>query len=317
MSTPTASGTPGPKKRKLVTAAPPLPKPKKQKLPRNLDSILARKQLPDAPVVQGVNKAGKPMVKGPYKKREKKDKDGKKITPGTPGGPGTSSGPGSIGGAGAKKGKLGKATTANNQPVSTPGEGTASRADTSSGAGSTAAQLTRDANGDDEGPIAQGEVGENNGEVAGEAADGKEDDDDEHEEEPEYTEYEWNQEANSRGRSKEELRALLDRFSDEQLQRYEVYRRSVLSKSTVKKLVGAILNQQVSPTMAFVVAGFCKVFVGEMVEKAREVMEEWGESGAIRPEHLREAQRRYKTEEHIRGKGVNTPHGYKKHMFCR
>lgn len=29
---------------------------------------------------------------------------------------------------------------------------------------------------------------------------------------------------------------------------------------------------------------------------AREVMEEWGDAGAIRPEHLREAHRRYKLE---------------------
>jgi transcription initiation factor TFIID subunit 11 len=46
--------------------------------------------------------------------------------------------------------------------------------------------------------------------------------------------------------------------------------------------------------MAFVVAGFSKVYVGEIVEKAREVMEEWGHTGAIRPEHIREAHRRYK-----------------------
>jgi hypothetical protein len=34
--------------------------------------------------------------------------------------------------------------------------------------------------------------------------------------------------------------------------------------------VGTILNQQVTQTMAFVVAGFCKVFVGEMVEKGKQ-----------------------------------------------
>lgn len=68
--------------------------------------------------------------------------------------------------------------------------------------------------------------------------------------------------------------------------------------------------------MAFVVAGFSKVYVGEIVEKgktllvhsqlviktylffflAKEIMEEWGHTGAIRPEHLREAHRRYKKE---------------------
>ncbi|KAF9354068.1 transcription initiation factor TFIID subunit 11 [Mortierella sp. AD094] len=312
----TTPATPGPKKRKNAAAVPSLPKPKKQKLPRNLDSIPARNQLPNVPSAGGISKTGQRMVKGPYKKREKKDKDGKKIPAGTGS---TVAGAG----AGGRKGKSGKANTLNSQSGVAPGsDSPAGRLENGSGPGSSSMHAMREINGEEnEGQTGTqpSEVGDaNGGGEAGEAgAEGKDEDDDEHEEEPEYTEYEWNQEANSRGRSKEELRALLDRFSEEQLQRYEVYRRSVLSKSTVKKLVGTILNQQVSPTMAFVVAGFCKVFVGEMVEKAREVMEEWGETGAIRPEHLREAQRRYKNEEHLRGKGVQTPFGYKRRMFCR
>lgn len=50
---------------------------------------------------------------------------------------------------------------------------------------------------------------------------------------------------------------------------------------------------------------------------AREVMEDWNETGPIRPEHLREAQRRSKLEEVQKGRGVQTPHGYKRRMFCR
>ncbi|ORX65309.1 TAFII28-like protein, partial [Basidiobolus meristosporus CBS 931.73] len=104
-------------------------------------------------------------------------------------------------------------------------------------------------------------------------------------------------------------RALLDNFSDEQLQRYEVYRRSALNKSV---LVGNIINQQVSPTMAFVVAGFAKVFVGEMVEKAKEVMEAWGDKGPIRPHHLREAYRQYDKET-----GLIPSVNYQKRLFRR
>lgn len=269
------------------------------------------------------------MVKGPYKKREKKDKDGKKIPAGAAGAAATSA----AGATGGKKGKgAGKAGASGaaaggagaNAGNSTAGEG-ANRADQGTGFGGAGQVGVRDDDGDDSeirkpgsgpnGTAAEGgEAGAEGGDAGGE---GKDEDDDDHEEEPEYTEYEWNQEASSRGRSKDELKALLDCFSDEQLQRYEVYRRSVLGRSTVKKLVGTILNQQVTQTMAFVVAGFCKVFVGEMVEKAREVMEDWGETGPIRPEHLREAQRRYKKEEVQRGNGVQTSYGYKRRMFCR
>ncbi|KAF9120640.1 transcription initiation factor TFIID subunit 11 [Linnemannia schmuckeri] len=320
------------KRRKNAAATPSLHKPKKQKLPRNLDSITARNQLPNVPAAGGVGKSGQRMVKGPYKKREKKDKDGKKIPAGAAGATGT----GTAGGKKAKGGAAGKAGAAGaaaggagaNAGNNTTGEG-ANRADSGSGfGGAGGAGLpggARDEDGDDS-EIRKPGVGPNGatvegGETGGEAGDaggeGKDEDDDDHEEEPEYTEYEWNQEASTRGRSKDELKALLDCFSDEQLQRYEVYRRSVLGRSTVKKLVGTILNQQVTQTMAFVVAGFCKVFVGEMVEKAREVMEDWGETGPIRPEHLREAQRRYKKEEVQRGKGVQTSYGYKRRMFCR
>ena len=42
-----------------------------------------------------------------------------------------------------------------------------------------------------------------------------------------------------------------------------------------------------------VVSGVGKIFVGEMVESALEIMDERGESGPIAPEHLREAFRRY------------------------
>jgi transcription initiation factor TFIID subunit 11 len=41
------------------------------------------------------------------------------------------------------------------------------------------------------------------------------------------------------------------------------------------------------------VSGVAKVFVGEMVESALEVMDECGDTGPITPAHLREAFRRY------------------------
>ncbi|KAG0257509.1 transcription initiation factor TFIID subunit 11 [Mortierella polycephala] len=313
-----SANTPGPKKRRNTGAMPSLPKPKKQKLPRNLDSITARNQLPNVPSSGGVNKAGQRMVKGPYKKREKKDKDGKKVNAGATGNsaPGT---PGSAVGNGGKKAKSGTGKSTNASTASAAsGDPSSSRSDPmASRSGSTAPHTSKDEDKDDaEGRKVGGADTNRTNENGEPGAEGKEDDEDEQEEEPEYTEYEWNQEASSRGRSKDELKALLDCFSDEQLQRYEVYRRSVLSRPTVKK-ARTILNQQVTQTMAFVVAGFCKVFVGEMVEKAREVMNDWGETGAIRPEHLREAQRRYKLEELQRGRGVQTPYGYKRRMFCK
>jgi transcription initiation factor TFIID subunit 11 len=39
-----------------------------------------------------------------------------------------------------------------------------------------------------------------------------------------------------------------------------------------------------------------KVFTFDFTIVAKEIMEEWGHTGAIRPEHLREAHRRYKKD---------------------
>jgi transcription initiation factor TFIID subunit 11 len=43
-----------------------------------------------------------------------------------------------------------------------------------------------------------------------------------------------------------------------------------------------------------VISGFAKVFVGEIVEMARDVQVLHGDEGALKPEHMREAWRLYK-----------------------
>ncbi len=92
------------------------------------------------------------------------------------------------------------------------------------------------------------------------------------------------------------LRMLLDSFDEQQMQRYEIFRRANLQKSNVKKLANQILAQSVTPNVGIVIAGFGKVFVGEIVERAREVQKRWGDVGSLSPDHLREAYRSYKAE---------------------
>ena len=108
-------------------------------------------------------------------------------------------------------------------------------------------------------------------------------------------------------------RVLMDNFSPGQHERYEAYRRSALNKQSVRKvslvvvvkaqrysqgpqLVHQTLGVSVSPTVAQVVAGFAKVFVGEVIEKARTVQSARGDTGPLSPDHLREAYRLYQEE---------------------
>ncbi|KAI6021017.1 TAFII28-domain-containing protein, partial [Pisolithus marmoratus] len=95
--------------------------------------------------------------------------------------------------------------------------------------------------------------------------------------------------------SKDNLKVLMDNFSPAQYDRFEAYRRHALPKQAVRR-VRIRPGQQVSQPVAQVIAGFAKVFVGEIVEKGRAVQARRGESGPLSPDHLREAYRLYQTE---------------------
>jgi transcription initiation factor TFIID subunit 11 len=96
--------------------------------------------------------------------------------------------------------------------------------------------------------------------------------------------------------SKDNLKVLMDNLSPAQYDRFEAYRRHALPKQAVRKVIQQILGQQVSQPIAQIIAGFSKVFVGEIVEKARAVQAQRGESGPLLPDHLREAYRAYQEE---------------------
>ncbi|KAI5999043.1 TAFII28-domain-containing protein [Pisolithus albus] len=96
--------------------------------------------------------------------------------------------------------------------------------------------------------------------------------------------------------SKDNLKVLMDNFSPAQYDRFEAYRRHALPKQAIRKVIQQTTGQQVSQPVAQIIAGFAKVFVGEIVEKARAVQVRRGESGPLSPDHLREAYRLYQTE---------------------
>ncbi|KAF9476145.1 TAFII28-domain-containing protein [Pholiota conissans] len=96
--------------------------------------------------------------------------------------------------------------------------------------------------------------------------------------------------------SKDNLKVLMDNLSPDQYDRFEAYRRHALPKQAVRKVIQQTLGQQVSQPVAQIIAGFSKVFVGEIVEKARAVQTRRGENGPLSPDHLREAYRAYQEE---------------------
>ncbi|KAD6453127.1 hypothetical protein R6Q59_015051 [Mikania micrantha] len=138
---------------------------------------------------------------------------------------------------------------------------------------------------------------------AAKAVKNKEDDD---EEEEENMDVELGKFPSSSDPAKlAKMQSILSQFTEDQMSRYESFRRSGFQKSVMKRLLGSITgSNKISMPMTIVVSGIAKIFVGELVETAKVVMRERKESGPIRPCHIREAYRRLKLEGKIPKRSV-------------
>ncbi|EDV29549.1 uncharacterized protein TRIADDRAFT_52029 [Trichoplax adhaerens] len=96
----------------------------------------------------------------------------------------------------------------------------------------------------------------------------------------------------------ERMQLLVASFTEEQHNRYEMYRRAAFPKSIVKRLIQNVAGSGASVPQNVVIAmsGIAKVFVGESVELALDIKEKWNDSGPIQPKHLREAIRKMKSK---------------------
>lgn len=91
--------------------------------------------------------------------------------------------------------------------------------------------------------------------------------------------------------------AQVSKLNPRQLRRYELFRRSDLKNSKIKKILAGLNPAlgKVPDPYVIAVKGLAKVFVGDVVESALEVQKERGDSGPLQPKHLREAYRRLRT----------------------
>lgn len=90
---------------------------------------------------------------------------------------------------------------------------------------------------------------------------------------------------------------LLESFDADQMSRYEAFRRVTINKPAVKRIANLVLSQSITQNVATVISGFCKVYACEILENAIEIQKQWGDEGPLLPDHIREAQRRYRVEQ--------------------
>jgi transcription initiation factor TFIID subunit 11 len=101
----------------------------------------------------------------------------------------------------------------------------------------------------------------------------------------------------AREEEEEETSQRIDyQFSPKQEQRFTAFKTSRFPHNAVKDAMKQVSpSLKISKEMQIVMAGMTKLYVGELVETARLVMKEWGDTGPIQPKHLREAYRRLRT----------------------
>ncbi|RCK57354.1 Transcription initiation factor TFIID subunit 11 [Candida viswanathii] len=69
----------------------------------------------------------------------------------------------------------------------------------------------------------------------------------------------------------EQKRLLIANFRDEQMGRFEAYRRMTINKPGVKKICNGIVGHTIPQIIAVVMAGISKLFLGDIITKAFEV----------------------------------------------
>lgn len=80
----------------------------------------------------------------------------------------------------------------------------------------------------------------------------------------------------------EKRRLLIANFSNEQMERFESYRRMTVNKPGIKKVCTSVLNHSLPQNISVVLAGLSKLFLGEIITRALAVQEKENKAQLIK-----------------------------------
>ncbi|OCK95997.1 TAFII28-domain-containing protein [Cenococcum geophilum 1.58] len=80
---------------------------------------------------------------------------------------------------------------------------------------------------------------------------------------------------------REHMSLLVEAFDQDQTERYEIWRRVKLKKEIVRKITNQTLSQSVPQPVILTINGYTKVFIGELIDRALTIRDEWAASRAL------------------------------------
>lgn len=90
----------------------------------------------------------------------------------------------------------------------------------------------------------------------------------------------------------ERKRLLMTSFSDEQMERFESYRRMTVNKPGVKKICNSVLGHSIAQNISVVLAGLSKLLLSEIITRAFEVQERYNKAKLIQDINTKKRQKK-------------------------
>lgn len=102
----------------------------------------------------------------------------------------------------------------------------------------------------------------------------------------------------------EQKRLLIANFTDDQMERFEAFRRMTVNKPGVKKICNGIVGHTIPQIIAVVMAGISKLFLGDIITKAFEIQKRDQKGQLIMDIEAKKEQKRQIANSLKRGKDI-------------